>query len=186
MNLTSKSIEGTSLSLQGIDHIHGSDSLPLGMFSVGNSISDDILKENLENSTSLLIDESRDTLDSTTTSQPPDSRLGDTLDVVSQHLPVTLSASLSQSLSTFSTSSHVADVSVNDDYTTLDRVYILWYNQSEVLESAVAVSHSIDLLVTVLLKSSGKIRVRHTQRHLFCRHRAHISEVRPAFNISFI
>ena len=114
-NLTSESVEGTSLSLQGIDHIHGSDSLPLGMFSVGDSISDDILKENLKNSTSLLIDESRDTLDSSTTSQPPDCRLGDTLDVVSQHLPVTLSASLSQSLSTFTTSSHVADVSVNDD-----------------------------------------------------------------------
>ena len=100
--------------LESIDHIHSGDSLPLGMFSVGDSIPDDILKENLENSTSLLIDQTRDTLDSSTTRQPSDSRLGDTLDVVSQHLPVTLSASLSQSLSSFATSSHVAVVSVND------------------------------------------------------------------------
>ena len=96
------------MSLQGIDHIHGSDSLPLGVFSVGDSISDDILKENLKNSTSLLIDQARDTLDSSTTSQSSDGRLGDSLDVVSQHLPVTLSASLSKSLSSFASSSHVA------------------------------------------------------------------------------
>ena len=115
-HLTSESIEGTSLPLESIDHIHGGDGLPLGVFSVGDSIPDHILQENLENSTSLLIDESRDTLDSSTTSQPSDSGLGDTLDVVSQHLPVTLSASLSQSFSTFTTSSHVADVSVNDDF----------------------------------------------------------------------
>ena len=113
-NLTSKSVEGTSLPLEGIDNIHGCDSLPLGVFSVGDSISDDILKENLKNSTSLLIDQTRDTLDSSTTSQPSDSGFGDTLDVVSQHLPVTLSASLSKSLSSFATSSHVAVVSVND------------------------------------------------------------------------
>ena len=107
-NLTSESVEGTSLPLEGIDNIHGSDSLPLGMFSVGDSISDDILKENLQNSTSLLIDQTRDTLDSSTTSQPSDGGLGNTLDVVSQHLPVTLGASLSKSLSSFASSSHVA------------------------------------------------------------------------------
>ena len=106
-NLTSESVEGTSLPLESIDHIHGGDSLPLGVFSVGDSIPDHILQENLENSTSLLIDEARDSLDSSTTSQPPDGGLGDALDVVSQHLPVPLGTSLSQSLSTFATSSHV-------------------------------------------------------------------------------
>ena len=113
--LATKAIQGAALPLESVDHVHGGDSLPLGVLRVGDGISDDVLQEDLENSTSLLIDESRDTLDSSTTSQPPDCRLGDTLDVVSQHLPVTLSASLSQSLSTFTTSSHVADVSVNDD-----------------------------------------------------------------------
>ena len=98
--------------LESIDNIHGSDSLPLGMFGVGDSISDDILKENLEDSTGLFIDEARDTLDSSSASQTPDGRLGDSLDVVSQHLTVTLGSSLSQSLSSFATSSHVVAVLV--------------------------------------------------------------------------
>ena len=114
LSLSSESVEGTSLPLESIDNIHGGDSLPLGVFSVGDSVPDDILQENLENSTGLLIDEARDTLDSSTTSQPPDGRLGDALDVVSQHLPVPLGTALSQSLSSFSTSSHVAARSVTD------------------------------------------------------------------------
>ena len=106
-SLTSESVEGTSLSLEGIDDIHGGDSLPLGVFSVGDSVPDDVLKEDLEDSTGLLVDESRDTLDSSTASQPSDGGLGDSLDVVSQHLAVTLGASLSEFLSSFATSSHV-------------------------------------------------------------------------------
>ena len=65
-SLTSESVEGTSLPLEGIDYIHGSDGLPLGVFSVGNGITDDVLKEDLEDSTSLFVDQARDTLDSTT------------------------------------------------------------------------------------------------------------------------
>merc|ERR1719189_1367030 len=97
--LTAESVQSTSLPLQGIDNIHSSDSLPLGVFSVGDSISDHILKEHLQNTTGLLVDKARDTLDSTTTSQTSDGGLGDTLDIISQHLAVTLSASLSKSLS---------------------------------------------------------------------------------------
>ena len=106
-SLTSESVEGTSLPLEGIDNIHGGDSLPFSVFSVGDSVPDDVLKEDLEDSTGLLVDESRDTLDSSTASQPSDGGLGDSLDVVSQHLAVTLGASLSESLSSFTTSSHV-------------------------------------------------------------------------------
>ena len=93
--LTAESVEGTSLSLEGIDNVHGGDSLPLGVFGVGDGVPDDVLKEDLEDSTSLLVDESRDTLDSTTTRQTPDGGLSDALDVISQHLTVTLGASLS-------------------------------------------------------------------------------------------
>jgi hypothetical protein len=106
--LTSESVQGASLPLESIDNIHGGDGLPLGVFGVGDSISDDVLKENLEHSTGLLIDEARDTLDSSTASQTSDGGLGDSLDVVSQHFTVTLGASLSQSLSSFATSCHVA------------------------------------------------------------------------------
>ena len=114
MSLTSESVQGTSLPLESIDNIHGGDGLPLGVFGVGDGIPDDVLKENLEDSTGLLIDESRDTLDSSTTSQTSDGGLGDSLDVVSQHLTVTLGASLSESLSSFASSGHVAGLSVND------------------------------------------------------------------------
>ena len=106
-SLTSESIEGTSLSLEGIDDIHSGDSLPLGVFSVGDGITDDVLKEDLEDTTGLLVDQARDTLDTTTTRQTADSGLGDTLDVITQDFAMTLSASLSESFASFTTSSHV-------------------------------------------------------------------------------
>ena len=46
-SLTSESVEGTSLSLEGIDHIHGGDGLPLGVLGVGDGVPDDVLEENL-------------------------------------------------------------------------------------------------------------------------------------------
>ena len=53
--LSTEAIQGTSLPLQGIDNIHGSDSLPLGVLSVGDGIPDDILQEDLgKDVTSLL------------------------------------------------------------------------------------------------------------------------------------
>ena len=94
--------------LKSIDNIHSSDSLPLGVFSVSDSIPDDVLKEHLEDTPGLLVDESRDPLDTSTSCQTTDSRLGDALDVVSQHLTVTLGASLSESLASFASSGHVA------------------------------------------------------------------------------
>ena len=112
--LTAESVQSAALPLESIDHLHGSDSLPLGMLGVGDSVTDDILKEDLEDTTSLLVDESRDTLDSTTTRQTPDGGLGDALDVVTQHLTVTLGASLSQSLASFTTSSHCCSSVVTD------------------------------------------------------------------------
>ena len=113
-SLTSESVQGASLPLQSVDDIHGGDGLPLGVFGVGDSVPDDVLEEHLEDTTGLLVDESGDTLDSATARQPPDGGLGDALDVVSQHLPVTLGASLAQSLASFATSGHVAGLSVTD------------------------------------------------------------------------
>ena len=121
-SLTSESIEGTSLSLEGIDDIHSGDSLPLGVFGVGDGITDDIFKENLEDTTSLLVDQARDTLDTTTTRQTANSGLGDTLDVITQDFAMTLSASLSKSFSSFTTSSHV-EFSDDTDKECLSRPY---------------------------------------------------------------
>ena len=99
--LTSETVKGLSLTLESVDNVHCYDSLTAGVLSVGYRITNDVLEEYLENTASLLIDKSRDTLDSTTTGETTDSRLGDSLDVVTENLTVTLSSSLSESLSSF-------------------------------------------------------------------------------------
>ena len=104
VRLTSESVEGTSLTLESIDYIHGGDSLPLGVFGVCDGITDDVLKEYLKDTTGLFVDQARDTLDTSTSRQTTDSGLGDTLDVITQHLAMTLSASLSESFASFTTS----------------------------------------------------------------------------------
>jgi len=106
-SLTTESVEGSALTLESIDNIHSSDSLPLGMLSVGDSITDDVLKENLKDTSGLLIDQARDTLDTTSASQTADGGLGDTLDVITQNFAVTLGASLAESFASFASSSHV-------------------------------------------------------------------------------
>merc|ERR1711934_284074 len=105
-SLSSESVQGASLPLEGVDNVHGGDGLPLGVFGVGDGIPDNVLKEDLEDSTGLLIDEARDPLDSSPPRKTTDGGLGDALDVVPQHLPVTLGASLSQSLASLATSCH--------------------------------------------------------------------------------
>ena len=106
-SLASEYVEGASLPLEGIDNIHGGDGLPLGMLGVGDSVPDDILQEDLQHSPGLLIDEARDTLDTASAGQTPDGGLGDALDVVPEHLPVTLGAPFAESLASLASSSHV-------------------------------------------------------------------------------
>ena len=101
--LTSETVQSTSLPLEGVDYIHSGDSLPLGMLGVCDGITDDVLQEHLEDTTGLLVDEAGDPLDSSPPRQTADGGLGDALDVVPQHLTVTLGASLSQSLASFTT-----------------------------------------------------------------------------------
>jgi len=57
------------------------------MLGVSDGITDDVLEKYLEYAMGLFVDESGDTLDSTTTCQTTDGRLSDTLDVITQHLP---------------------------------------------------------------------------------------------------
>ena len=123
--LTAKAVEGAALPLQGLDHIHGSDSLPLGMLSVGDSVPDDVLKEHLEDTSGLLVDQARDTLDTSTSRQTANSGLGDTLDVITQDFAMTLSASLSKSFSSFASSGHVELYSETDEEKRAKLLYIL-------------------------------------------------------------
>ena len=105
--LTAKSVQGAALTLECVDHVHGSDGLALGVLGVGDGIPDDVLQEHLEHPTSLLVDETRDALDAASASQTTDSRLGDALDVVTKNLAVTLGASLPESLASLAAAGHV-------------------------------------------------------------------------------
>merc|ERR1719150_1867679 len=91
---------------ESIDNVHGSDSLPLSVLGVGDSISDDVLQEHLQDAPRLLIDETTNPLDSASSSQSSDRWLGDALNVIPQDFTMPLGASLPQALSSFATSSH--------------------------------------------------------------------------------
>ena len=106
LGLTAETVQGTSLPLQGVHNIHGSHGLPLGVLGVSDCVADHVFQENFENSASLLVDEARNTLHAATTSQTADGRLRDTLDVIAKYLPVPLSTTFSQTLTTFPASGH--------------------------------------------------------------------------------
>ena len=66
-----------------------------------------VLEEHLQDTAGFFVDETRDTFDSTSAGQTTDGRLGDTLDVITQHLAMPLGASLSEPLASFTATSHV-------------------------------------------------------------------------------
>ena len=105
--LTAEAVQSASLPLQGIDHVHGGDGLPLGVLGVGDGVTDHVLQEHLEDTAGLLVDQAGDTLHSAATSQTADGRLGDSLDVIAEHLAMALGASFPESLSSFAASRHV-------------------------------------------------------------------------------
>ena len=104
--LTSESVEGLSLTLQGVDNVHGSDGLTTSVLGVGDRVPDDVLKEDLEHTAGLLVDETGDTLHTSTTSETANGGLGDALDIVTKDLPVTLGASLSETFASFTATRH--------------------------------------------------------------------------------
>ena len=55
--LSTETVEGTSLSLEGVDDVECGDGLSLGVLGVGDGITDDVLEEDLENSTGLFVDQ---------------------------------------------------------------------------------------------------------------------------------
>lgn len=81
--LTTESVEGLALSLQSVDDVHGNNGLPLGMLSVSDGIPDHTLQVVLQDTSGLLVDESTDSLNTTSSSKTSDRGFGDSLDVVS-------------------------------------------------------------------------------------------------------
>lgn len=56
VDLTTETVQGTALALEGVDYIERGDGLALGMLSIGNGITNNTLEECLENTASLLVD----------------------------------------------------------------------------------------------------------------------------------
>ncbi|KFZ64359.1 hypothetical protein N321_09194, partial [Antrostomus carolinensis] len=77
--LTAEAVEGASLALKGVHHVHGRHRLPLGVLGVGDGVADHVLQEHLQH-------------------QAADGRLSDALDVVAQHLAVALGAPFAEPL----------------------------------------------------------------------------------------
>ena len=105
-NLTAETVQSAALAFQCVNDIHGSHSLPLGVFSVGDSVTNHVLKEHLQHTTGLFVNETRNTFNTTTTGKTTDGRLGDALDVITQNFAMTLGASLAESFTSFTTTSH--------------------------------------------------------------------------------
>ena len=88
--LAAETVECAALALESIDDIHGRHSLPTSVLGVSDRITNDVIKESLENTTGLIIDNTADTLHTTTTSETADCGLGDALNGVTKELAMTL------------------------------------------------------------------------------------------------
>merc|ERR1719347_973346 len=106
MELSAKSVEGPSLPFEGINDIHCGDCLPLGMLGIRHSVPDDILQEDLQNAPGFFVDQTRDSLHTTSPSKPSDGRFCDTLNVIPQDFTVPLRSPLAKTLSSFAASTH--------------------------------------------------------------------------------
>ncbi|CAI0402439.1 unnamed protein product, partial [Linum tenue] len=87
-------------------HVHRGHRLAAGVLRVGDGVADDVLQEDLKNAASLLVDQPADTLHSTPASKTANGRLGDALDVIAQHLAMTLGSSLSKPLASLAAPRH--------------------------------------------------------------------------------
>ena len=45
MRLSTETVKGSALPLESVDNVEGGDGLPLGVLSVGDRVSDDVLKD---------------------------------------------------------------------------------------------------------------------------------------------
>ena len=105
-----ETIDGSALSLEGIDDVHSSDGFSAGVLSVGDGVPDDAFEEALEDLPGVVVDERGDSLDASSAGQPSDCGLGDAFNrsLVASLLGDSLCADFSfsaDSLSSFALSS---------------------------------------------------------------------------------
>jgi len=104
--LHAETVETPSRPLQSVHDIKSGNGLPFSVLGVSHRVADDVLKEDLEHTASLLVDQARNTLDTSSPCKTADRRLRDALDVVAKNLAMALGSTLAESFSTFSAASH--------------------------------------------------------------------------------
>ena len=103
---TTKTVKGTALTFERVDHVHSGNSLALGVLCVGDRVPDHVFQKHFQHPTSLFLDKTGDTFDASTTSQTSDSWLSNTLDIVPQDFPMALSAPLTKAFTALPTTRH--------------------------------------------------------------------------------
>jgi hypothetical protein len=78
------------------------------MFGVRNSVTNNVFQKDFQHTSGFFVNQTGDSLYSTTACQPPNSRLSDSLDVISQHFPVPLRTTFTQTFTAFASTSHDA------------------------------------------------------------------------------
>jgi len=111
--LAAEAVQSTSLTLESVDDVHRRHRLALGVLSVRHSVTDHVLQEHFENATSLLVDQTRDTLHTTSASKTTDGWLRDALDVITKDLAMTLGATLAKTFASFTTSRHISRTQIS-------------------------------------------------------------------------
>jgi hypothetical protein len=76
--------------LESVDDVHGGDRVASGVIGVVDGIADDVLEEDLEDASGLLVDEAREALDATTARETADFRLRDAFEVVTPDIATAL------------------------------------------------------------------------------------------------
>ena len=75
-----EAVEGSALSLESVDDVDGGDGLSLSVLGVGDGVPDDVLEEGSENESGLVVDERADSLDTASSGESSNGRLGDAHD----------------------------------------------------------------------------------------------------------
>ena len=111
---SAETVEGSALSLESVDNVESGDGLSLGVFGVDNGVADNVLEEGSEDSAGLLVDVRADSLDTTSSCQSADSRLGDSEDGLTEGLATevhALSAGFAAAHAAFAFATAAADLS---------------------------------------------------------------------------
>ena len=87
---TSEAVKGATPSFEGVHDVEGCHRLSARELSVGNGISDGVLKKNFEYAFYLLVDEAWDALDATSSGKTTNCRLRYAFDVVSDDPSVSI------------------------------------------------------------------------------------------------